>query len=162
MKLIWTKSNSALSILIRAITGDDCSHFAFVFEAPGRTGLMFESNLLGTHPKFFANAKKHFEIVHSIDLPLSIEREDSLWGIIIERYDNKPYDFGGVFFLGLMVLRERIFKKNRPDKNSWAKDDQFFCDEIYESLECAGLQKIGIGSGMDTPHDVFKKLKGNS
>jgi hypothetical protein len=164
MRLVWTKSSLPLSVVIRAVTGEDCSHFAFVFESAAK-GIMFESNLLGTHPKFWANAQKHLTVVHEIDLPMSTEDEDRLWDIVVQHYDGKSYDFLGIVYLGLCVLRERLFKIKRPNSNAWASSDKFFCDEIYAAINQLGLNSIPIidaANGMDTPHDVFEKVKGHN
>jgi len=159
MKLVWTKSKSPISIVIRIITGDDCSHFAFVFEKAAK-GLMFHSNLLGTHPKFFQTAKKHFDIVHEKEAALPIELEDQLWDLIVEKYDGKPYDLGGVFYLGWRKILNRILKTPMPLKNKWASAEAFFCDELYEIFNSVpGFPKVVEGGGMDTPHDVWEKLK---
>lgn len=158
MKLIWTKSNLPYSILIRKLTGQDCSHFAIVFESPAG-GLMFESNLLGTHPKFFSNAKKHFEVVHQLDLDLSTEIEDKVWDEVVDKFDGKPYDFGGALYLGIRILLERVFKIKRPTVNRWASSEKFYCDEIYDCLKAiSDLPPLDENGGMDTPFEVYLKI----
>ncbi len=157
IKLIWSKSNLPLSVLIRAVTAQDCSHFSIVFESPGG-GLMIESNFLGTHPAFFKTALKSHTVMHEIDLNLATEAEDALWDAWVSAYDGKPYDFGGVIYLGLMMLRERWFKIPRPRVNRWASSKCFFCDEIYSLLSSVpNLPKIDAAGGMDSPHDVWVK-----
>lgn len=159
MKLVWTKSNLPLSVVIRAVTGEPCSHFAFVFETAAK-GLMFQSNFLGTHPKFWANAQKHMEIVHEINIPLPIEIEDAIWDAIVEKYDSKPYDLGGMVYLGWRILLLRLFNRPLPDKNPWANDDSFFCDEVYDVFNSVeGFIQLPVGNGMDTPEMVWQKLK---
>lgn len=161
MKLIFTKSNSPLSIFIRLITGEDCSHFAFVFQSPGRTGLMFESNLLGTHPAFFATALKTHTIVHEKDYALTVEQEDAIWDLVVESYDDKPYDFLGATYLGWFKLLHRILKVALPLRNKWCQPGQYFCDVVYDVFNKAGLSelpKIDVLNGMDTPHDVWLKV----
>lgn len=159
MRLVWTRSSSPLSKLIRWITGDECSHFAFVFESRA-SGLMFQSNLLGTHPKFWVTEKKRFEVVHEKVLDLSIEQEDAIWELIVQKYDGKGYDFGGALFLGWCKLKQRILKSPLPTKNKWANDDKFFCDEVYDIFNhIEGVQKINVTGGMHTPHDVWEELR---
>jgi len=158
MLLVWTKSRTPYSWLIRKITGEPCSHFAFVFTTSAK-GLMFESNLMGTHPRFFNNALKHMTIIHRIDLPLSQLAEDTLWDIVVRKYDGRPYDFGGALYIAWRTLLFRAFKKPIPTYNKWAKSGAYFCNEVYEALEEMGLPKIGSGFGMDTPEKVFKKLE---
>lgn len=162
MKLIWTKSNLPLSILIRWVTGEDCSHFAFVFESAAK-GVMFESNLMGTHPKFFASAKKHMEIVHSIDVPLTIEQENKLWDQVVEQYDDKPYDFTGAIYLGWRIILKRVFGKPLPLFNPWNQAGTFVCDELYQVLSDSGIfPESGVSTGMVTPHGLWETLERHS
>lgn len=157
MTLLWTKSNSSLSKLIRWMTADDCSHFSILFKSPGG-GLLFESNLIGTHPTFYQTSMKKHEIVHSIEVRLSDDEENVLWDKWVSSLDGKGYDFLGALYLGLCCLRERLTKKPRPKVNAWAKDGLYFCDEIYCLLsDVPGLPVINSTGGMDTPHDVFTK-----
>jgi len=159
MMLVWSKSTSPLSLLIRAITGDDCSHFAFVFGSRA-SGVMFESNLLGTHIKFFQSSLKTHQIVHSIAVDVPIEIEDMVWDRVVETYDGKRYDIGGAIYLGLRILAHRLFRLQMPSKNIWADPDAYFCDEVYEALELVpGFPKLNAGNGLETPHDIWLKLK---
>lgn len=160
MKLIWTKSNNPFSHLIRFITGDDCSHFAFVFESKA-SGLVFESNLLGTHPAFYQTKLKSVSVVHEKSIALSIEQEDKIWDIIVQKYDARPYDFGGALYLGWRKILNRLFKRPMPEVNKWARDDHYFCDEIYDILNhIEGFPKLNAGGAMKTPCDIWKNLKG--
>ena len=160
MRLVWTKGRSPLSWVIRKITGDDCSHFAFVFESHGRSGLMFESNLLGTHPAFLKTSLKAHTIIHDIVVPMSQVEEDKVWDLVVEKYDGRPYDFCGALFLGVHKFMQRFFGKKLPEKNRWARGGSFFCDEIYDVFNHVdGFPKIDVTNGMDTPHDVWEKLK---
>lgn len=161
MKLVWTKSNSVLSQVIRFICGQDCSHFSFVFES-GSRGLMFESNLLGTHPTFYKTSLKNHSVVHEKSLEIPIDVEDEIWDLMVQKYDGRSYDFGGAIFLGLSLAMERIFKMPRPQVNRWAKSDKYFCDETYDIFNSFPVYfpSIDVCRGMDTPHDVFVKMGG--
>ena len=159
MKLVWTKSKSPLSWLIRLITGEDCSHFAFVFESASK-GLMFESNLFGAHPAFFQTSLKSHTIVHELNIPLSVEDEDKIWDRVIQQYDGKSYDFLGAFYLGYRILLKRIFKIALPLKNAWGKEDEYFCDELYAILEGSpGFPVTSVSGGMQTPHNVWTQVE---
>jgi hypothetical protein len=159
MRIIWTKSTMPLSYLIRFITGEDCSHLALVFESRDG-GLMFESNLLGTHPKFYKNAAKHFTIVHEMKVDATVEQEDAAWDLMVDQFDGKSYGFMAALYLAWRKILLRAFKSPMPMVNAWATDDTYFCDELYLILEHVGLRNIGIESGMQTPHDVWVKLHG--
>lgn len=160
MKLIWTKSGTPLSYAIRHICGDDCSHFSFVFESSAK-GLMFESNLLGTHPSFLQTSLKSHTIVHDKTVNVPLEVEDLIWDEVVSKYDGKGYDFGGAAYLGLMVRREKTFKIPRPTANAWAKEGRYFCDEVYDVFNKFPkyFPKIEVCNGMDTPHDMFLKYE---
>ena len=53
----------------------------------------------------------------------------------------------------------RLFGANIPKYNKWAKKDAYFCDEVYEALEDIGLPKVNITTGMESPEDLWLKLK---
>ena len=165
MKLIWTKSNLPLSVVIRAITGEDCSHFAFVFESAAQS-LVFQSNLLGTNPEFYKklSATWGFEVVHQIDYPMTIDEEDIAWDIIVDNNTETGYNFLGAFYLGWRYILKRLFKIPLPAKNAWSQKHTMFCDQIYKilnQLKDSRLPKIDVMNGMDTPHAVYMKVKGS-
>lgn len=159
MKIIFSKSSKPLSVFIRWITGDDCSHFSFVFESRS-AGLMFESNLLGTHPAFYKNSLKTHTTVHEIDVPLDSKSEDTIWDLCVDKYDGKPYDFLGALYLGWRKFLFRLIKFPLPTKNRWTQPGQYFCDELYDILRnVKGFPDFDIMNGMETPHDVYLKIK---
>lgn len=159
MKLIWTKSSLPASKCIRCVTGEDCSHFAIVFESSAK-GLMFHSNFLGVHPQFFQTALKSMEIVHEISIPTSLEIEDVIWDRAVNFYDGKDYDYLGALYLGYRKILARLFKIKMPEKNPLASADKYFCDELYEIFhDLEGFPKIEASSGLITPHELYEKLK---
>jgi len=159
VKLVWTKSNKILSIFIRTICNEDCSHFSFVFESAAN-GLMFESNLIGTHPAFYKSSLKSHTIVHELNIPLTIEEEDKIWDIVTQKYDGKPYDFLGAIYLGWYKFLNSFFGVKIPDENKWSQPDQYFCNEVYDVLNnIPNFKKIDVKNGMHSPHDVWMELK---
>lgn len=161
MKLLWTKAQTPLSVGIRCLCGQDCSHFSFVFESAAK-GLMFESNLLGTHPAFLQTSLKTHTIVHekSFEIPLAIE--DQIWDLAVEKYDGKGYDFGGALYLGIMERRKKTFGIPKPKTNAWASAGLYYCDEVYDIFNSFPdyFPKIDVCNGMDTPHNLWEKLEG--
>ena len=162
MKLIWTKSNLPLSVLIRGVTGEDCSHFAFVFESTA-SGLLFQSNLLGTNSKFFNTEKNTwgFKIVHELDIPMTVEEEDRAWELMVNSYDDVPYNFLGAAYLGWRKLLHRVFGLKVPAKNAWSQHATMFCDQIYtilNKLQDPRLKHVNVGNGMATPYDLWVKV----
>lgn len=157
MKLMWTKSTKPLSLFIRFITGNDCSHFSLVLYENSTGPIVFESNLLGTHPSFLQTSLKSHTIVHEKTIILSQEIEDKLMDIIISKYDGKSYDFSGALYLAYRTVLKRLFNKPIPIVNKWAKNEAYFCDELYEILENIGLPHIEVD--VKTPHDVWELIK---
>lgn len=158
MKLVWTKSNLILSTLIRWGLDVDCSHFLIVFESPSG-GLCFESNLLGTHPRFWKNDQKNLTVVHQIDVAIPIEVEDRVWDVVVDKYDGKSYDYGAFAYFCWRAILKKVFKIPMPAKNKWAKTGAYLCDEVYMSLVDAGvLPDLGIDIAISSPHDVYEKV----
>lgn len=159
MKLVWLKSTEPLSVVIRFITGQDCSHFAFVFESAAQ-GLMFESDLLGTHPEFYTTEMKNHTLIHSMDLPLTVEQEDTVWDLVVQQYDGHAYNYLGALYLGWRYILKRLFKIPLPAQNRWATPGTYFCDQVYEVLnQIPGVPQVNVMNGMDTPHQVWVKLQ---
>lgn len=158
MKLLWTKSTKPLSIFIRFLTGNDCSHFSFVLYENSVGPIVFEANLLGTHPTFLQTSMKSHTVVHEKEVPRSQEIEDRVMDLIISTYDGKDYDFLGALYLGYRSFLYRWFKIPIPDINKWSKDGTYFCDVLYQILIIAGLPPIK-DIKMKTPHDVWMIVK---
>lgn len=158
MRLIWTKSNMVLSRLIRWGLDTDCSHFAIVFNSPAG-GLMFESNLIGTHPSFYKNSSKKFELVHSIDLNIPAELENMVWDKIVDKYDGKGYDFGAFAYFIWRGILKKFLNISMPDKNRWATENAFLCVECGNVLEEFGIVlPLGIDTAIASPHEVYLKI----
>lgn len=158
MKLVWTKSNLILSVLIRWGLNTDCSHFAIVFESPDG-GLMFESNLLGTHPKFFKTAQKHMTVVHEIDMPVSVEVEDHVWDIVVDDYDDRDYNFKAFFYFCWRAFLNKVFKIPFPAQTKWSNPNNELCIQIFKALIDAGvLPDLGLDLAIASPHELYLKI----
>ena len=160
MKLLWTRSKNPFDWLILKVTGQDCGHFAFLFETAGG-GMVFESNLLGTHPAFYKTWMKNRTIVHSKDIPISLEDENILWDKWVDLYDGQPYDLPGCIYAGLMIFRLKFFKIQKPKVNAWGSKKAYYCDEVYQLVSgLPGFPFIDESSnGLDSPHDVWENIK---
>lgn len=160
MRLCWTKSKLPLSKIIRWVTGEDCSHFLIVLDDP-EGGLIFEANLLGTHPAFYRTHKKAFTIVHEIDWPLTLEVENHVRAFAIKKFDGRAYDFLGVLYLGLRIGLHRMFGLAIPKKNKWAKHGAFYCDDLFDIMQIIpDLPKVHVTGRMITPHGLFERVHG--
>ena len=146
--------------IIGWVTGQDCAHFAVLFKTAGG-GMIFESNLLGTHPAFFKTWMKNRTIIHQLEVEVSPDEENAIWDKWVDKFDGQQYDYLGVLYCGLMIARERLFKIPRPKKNPWASANAFFCDEVYQLVSgLPGFPKLcPIANGMDSPHDVWEKIR---
>jgi len=161
MRILFLKSSSPISKLIMWATREDCSHMAFLFES-GLKGLMFESNLLGTHPCFYQTEIKNHTVVHDITMMMGETLEDSVWDIIINQYDGKGYNYLGAIYLGWRKWLKTRFNIALPKQNKWSQPGAFFCDQVYDVLnKIPGMKQINVMNGMDTPHDVYLNLKDN-
>ncbi len=130
MKVIFTKSSLPLSVVIRGILSEPVSHFGIVFD----NGIIFHSNLLGTHIEWYGSFKKHCEIVYEIEYPMTLEQEEAVYQSILTTYDDHGYDYGALFYFGYRALLFRIFGIALPKKNEWAQSDKFLCTELVGTL----------------------------
>ena len=161
MKLIWTKSSALLSKAVRWGLGHDCSHFAIVFNSPAG-GLMFEANLLGTHPRFFKTALAHgMEVVHELDLPISVEEENSVWDHVVDALDNKEYDYKGFLYFAVRGFLWRFFRVPFPTKNKWAQRKTYLCVAIFNAVKkYTVLKDVEMDISMTAPHALYSLLNG--
>lgn len=158
MTLAFTKSNLPLSVLIRWFLDSDCSHFVLVFKSPSG-GLMFESNLLGTHPKFYRTALKHMEVVHSIELDLTTYQENEIWDIIVDQFDGHPYNYKGFLYFTWRAFLKKFFGKPLPPTNPWSMPGSYLCDQVCYALQGITNEKIGIDLSMVSPEDLYYYMK---
>lgn len=130
MKLIWTKSGLPLSKLIRWGLNEPVSHFGIVFD----NGIVFHSNLLGTHIEWYGTFVKHCTIVYQLDFPMSLVEEEAVYQKILNTYDDRGYDFGGFAFFIWRGLLYRTFSTPFPAKNEWQSASKFLCTELATVL----------------------------
>lgn len=163
MRLLWSESPNVVDKIIKLVTGEDCGHFAILFESVNGTGVIFESNLLGTHPSFYNTWIKNRNIVHQMDFTLDAATEDKLWDVWVSNFDGRGYDFLGCIYCGMMKLRYRLFKIPVPKVNKWAKSGAYFCDVIYQIVAgMPGIPAMPVElNEMSSPHDVWLFLKAN-
>lgn len=157
MKLLWTHSNNIMDWIISFLTGEDCQHFAILFEAPTGGGLVFQINLLGGGVTFYKTFLNKHKIIHSLDFKVSLEDQNELWDEWVDRFDGKPYNILGALYLGLMKFRKRIFGTALPTVNAWSQPGDSFCDEAYQLISY--LPEVPdvtpSSNGMMTPHDLW-------
>lgn len=154
MTLIWTKSALPLSKLIRWTMNEPVSHFGIVFD----NGIVFHSNLLGTHIEWYGSFVKNCDIVHSIEIPLSLEAEEAVYKNLLNTYDDKPYDFGALFYFGYRALLKKFFGVPLPQRNEWAKADNFLCTEIAGVLPESVMPKLPRDLAITSPYTLYLRI----
>lgn len=157
MKIIFTKNNYPLSYLIRAITGESVSHLAVVFDDV----FLVELNLFGVSMHYFNKFKKKQKIVHEVDIPLDIEKEDKIWRAMIEVYGLYKYDTMFLLYSAFCVIVRRLFKKEIK-KKVLDDSDKALCYELIILLQNNFKFNFGIEENKKhllTPGRVYNKLK---
>lgn len=163
MKLVFTKSDKLLSVVIRKVTGQCCSHFLFVFD----NGLAFEANLLGTRPVFWKTDMPNYTIMHQVTIPVHADIEKIVWDEVINKYSDKKYDYPGFFYVGLWLIYQAFMRKvfkhqiKMPERNKWSRPGSYFCDELYDAIGDLGvddLPNLKVSGSMKTPHDLAHEL----
>lgn len=149
IQIVFTKNNSCLSKLIRWLSNEPVSHAAIIFDKK----IVFESNLYGTHPKWFCSFIKKNIILLSLDLKMTLEQEEDIY-LQIPQYDAKPYDFGALFYMIYRGLLYKLFNLPIPRTNLFGREDQFLCVELAKILDptLENLDTI-------TPYQLYLKLK---
>lgn len=67
---------------------------------------------------------------------------------------GKKYDYAGVFYLGLRIAANLIFKRPIPAHNSWENPLKYFCCEVLGYI-------TGQDYDMSAPVQILDRLKGN-
>lgn len=126
MKLIFTRSNAPLSVAIRGLLKEPVSHFGIVFD----NGIVFHSNLLGSHIEWYGSFIKKCEIVYSLQFTLNLEEEERIYLDILNTYDDKPYDYGALFYFAYRAILLRTIRKPLPATNELQNGSKFLCTEL--------------------------------
>ena len=140
MRILFTRSSSPLSRLIRSVTGEDVSHCAIQVD-----NYIIHSNLKGLHIESLEDfmGAPGVEIVHTIDL----ESDYQKILLLFCRYQHSMYDFGGLLYLGLRAMIPVL-----PKANLWQSTGMFLCTEwVTEYVESSPDSSI-------TPYKLFLRL----
>lgn len=156
MKILWTKSNLPLSRFIRWGLKESCSHVVIVFDDK----IVFHSNLLGTHIEWFATFKKTVTVVHEKEYKLPLEQEEVLYQNVIDKDDQKAYDYKAFAYFIWRAFLFRVFKSPFPAVNAWGSKDGFLCTGLASQLPAEfipGLEKVKDGD-MVSPEQLWLLL----
>lgn len=140
MYIVFTRSNSLLSKLIRRVTGEPVSHCALVVSDQE----VIHSNLTGLHITSLGEFQKSSRILYRIEAPHDEAKLDRL----VERHAHARYDYGALLYLGLRCLCPWL-----PKKNLWQTSGMYLCTEwVTEVLD-------GQEDHMITPYKLYQKLE---
>lgn len=157
MKIVFTKNNYPLSILIRKITGENVSHLAIVFDDI----FLVELNLFGVSMNHFGKFKKKQKIIHEVDIKLIPEQEEKIWKSMIEFYGLYKYDIVFLLYSAFCVIVKRLFKKEIK-KKILDDDKKALCYELILLLQNSFNFNFGIEENKKhllTPGKIYTKLK---
>jgi hypothetical protein len=156
MKLLFTKSNAPLSVLIRWALKEPCSHFVAEFD----NRLMIHSNLLGVHLKWAPHFRKSATVVYEFEFRQSLEDEEQVYLSLINLTEGKPYDFGAFAYFAWRAFLWRFFGKEMPKRNPWGNKDHFLCTEIAAALPgwMLPIEKDPEVLGMMSPYKIAAVL----
>lgn len=153
MNIVFTKSSSPLSILIRWALNEPVSHCAIVFDDK----IVFHANLLGLHIDWFNTFKKHSTVIYKIDCPMDLAQEELLYKKIIDKEDGKSYDFRAFAYFGWRAFLKKCFGFPLPTENKWESKTQDLCIEVIRYLD--GEVPLNIPSSqalsMLSPYQVY-------
>lgn len=155
MKIVFSKNHLPLSVLIRWLFECDCSHFSMVFDEK----LVIHSNLLGVKLAWWGTFQNHNEIVHHIDIDMDIGKEEILYRSIIDKFDGASYDFTAFVYFGFRGLMHKFLGFKMPKVNPWNSKTKFLCTEVIECLPDWVIEKKGLTPEIQTPHQIFERLK---
>lgn len=156
MKLIWTKSKLPLSAFIRWGLKEPCSHVVIVFD----NKIVFHSNLMGAHVEWFNTFKKHVTIIHEREYKLPLAQEESIYQGVIDKDDQRGYDYQAFGFFIWRAFLFRVFKTPFPAKNAWGSKNGFLCTGLASQLPVdliPGLEKVKDGDMM-SPEQLWLLL----
>lgn len=158
MRVIETKSNSILSIIIRWAFGSKGSHILFSFD---KDEWVVHSNLLGVNIRLFKNFMKHVEIVDQIEYAeLSLVEEEEIFQSLLSETSEEPYDWPGFAYFIWRGFLLKAFKIPLPKSNTWGRSNMQLCTEMIGKLP-KYLTKIpdDLDLGITTPDRAMQILK---
>lgn len=138
MRILFTRTESLLSKVIRGVTKEPVSHCALEMY-----GWVLHSNLLGVHAERLGSFSKSSDIIFSVEIPDNPREVFSA----LAQYQGRSYDFLALLYLGLRYLCPFL-----PKKNLWQVSGMFICTEfITKSM-------YGSEDSLITPYQLYLKV----
>jgi hypothetical protein len=97
-------------------------------------GIVFHSNLMGTHVEWYGSFVKRCTIVYQKEIQLSLIDEEAIFQSILNTYDSKGYDFGAFGYFVWCAILYRTIGKPFPTRNVLNSNDKFLCTELAAVL----------------------------
>lgn len=154
VKFMFTKSHAPLSLLIMWGLDEPCSHFSIVFDEK----IVFHSNLLGAHLKWFKNFVKSSTPVFQLEWEAPLDFQEALYQEI-EDVEGNWYDFLAFFYFCWRAFLRKLFKIPFPKKNAWSNSKMMLCTAIAMTCQKQGLIPADVDLEMISPFQVYEHLK---
>jgi len=149
MQVIFTRNNSPISRLIRAVTREDVSHCGILIG-----GYVVHSNFLGLQIEPSEKFRKHSTIIHRVQVQARPDMLERLHYLYTRPY-RPLYDFGAILFLGLSLSLRNYLRIPLPKSNLWASTGMYLCTELITDII------DGREDAMLTPYGLYLKLRRN-
>lgn len=142
MKLLAVKADMIGSKIIRWGLREPASHLAVQFSTTNET---FHSYATGIHNETKAVFNAKYEIVGTLDLPLSEYKETLALRLFKDSIPaHNSYDYGAMFYFAYRAALFRVFQTPFPRLNSWQQDEGFLCTEAIYLAATVYAQQTGI------------------
>lgn len=142
--VIFCESESFVSNQIKAITNEDDSHVALLFDD---TVLHFR--FLGFESMHISEFEHIYKIHNVLIPPRAIMVSEAS---AIRHYHGKAYDFIGMIYVGVFLLFRDLFGIHFPGGNYWQNKRDRFC------VEFAAEVSLGEKGSMWTPGQFMDNL----
>jgi hypothetical protein len=137
MLFCFTRTTFPASRLIQRATGEDCSHFAMVFdEDPAGYGLVLHSSFMGVQLAWWGDFQKTHIIAHALapKVSFTLGQEESLYRAVVKMGYGCGYDYGALAFFGWRYLLKAWSGRPLPARNLWGKPNAYLCTGMAKAL----------------------------
>lgn len=147
MEVIFTRNNTPISKLIKAVTREDVSHCGILID-----GYVFHSNFLGLQMEPLSKFKRHSRIIYRVQVTPVPDMMEKLHSLYTCR-NFVLYDFGAILFLATALSLRNYLRIPLPKSNLWASTGMYLCTELVTDII------YDREDAMLTPYKLYKKLK---
>ena len=156
MKLLFTKNNLPISLLIRWGLSEPCSHMAVSFD----NKIVIHSNFLGFQINWFDRFMRGNTLVASVEIELDLEDEENVYLELLGQYDGRPYDWLAFFSFIWAAFKFKFFDVPMPKTASASDKHSFICTELAFALPFKYFTTLKAKDlAIMSPHQVFLALQ---